>query len=94
MVRVTVDPEIFGDMNPTEIQRACAVLKQRLGDHPDPTRLRAKRRWQETVEFRSGSACDRYIASCAIKYEGTEWYVDVTTLRKQRGQRGNPLARR
>lgn len=93
MVRIRLDPQVFGGINPTELRRACAVLQRELEDHADPSVLRARRKWLETVEVWQGKACDRYFASCVIKYDGTEWYVDVTTMRKQTGERRNPLAR-
>ena len=87
-----MDPQVFGEINPTEFRRACAVLERKL-EEMDPSDVRARHKWLETVEVRQGDACDRFFASCVIKYEGTEWYVDVTTMRKQTGERRNPLAR-
>lgn len=93
MVRVKTTPEVLGDINPTELQLACAAVRKAMEDHPDPLRLRARRKWLEVVQVPNGNARDRYAAGCAIRYEGKEWFVDVTTIRKQQGQRGNPRAR-
>jgi len=92
MIKVKVNPEKLGDINPTDFQLACATIKRRLEDHPEPGRLRARRKWPETVEVAIGSASIRFVAGCAIRNEGTDWFVEVTTIRKQKGQRGNPRA--
>lgn len=92
MVKIRFDPIVCGPINPTELQRARAVLNRKL-EELDPKDLRAKRSWLETVEVFQGAACARFFASCVIKYEGTGWYVDITMVRKQTGERRNPLAR-
>jgi hypothetical protein len=88
-----VDPEVFGEINPTEYRRACAAVEQKLRDFPETKGLRPKK-WQLRVEMLSGERLDQFLANCVLRREGEEWCIEVTGLRRSKpGGGAIPLLR-
>ncbi len=83
MIDVKTDLDAYTKLNPTEVSLVIAALRTAL----DPSSIRARRKWQETVDLGG----NRYLANC--EYKKDENLVMVTGIRVQHGRRPRVVVR-